>query len=312
MALGHNGQVWLEPQIPSMIVAGVALLTTIMVSLLGKGWFKLVPILCGIIAGYACSLIMDATGVTASMYQAFVDSAVDGKINGMGLAPWMDGTLISMASVSQAKLFAVPNFSMPTWSWEAILYVVPIAIAPAIEHFGDILAIGSISGKDYVKDPGIQNTMLGDGLATSLASMIGGPPNTTYSEVSGAVALTRAFNPAIMTWAAIVAVLLAFVGKLGGFLNTIPMPVMGGIMLLLFGAITVIGLNTLVRSQIDLLLPRNMVIVAIILVFGLGGMVLNIGITDLKGIGLGAIAGVVLNLVLPCKDCNEENDPAEL
>jgi uracil permease len=312
MALGHNGQVWIEPAVPSMIVAGVALLTTIMVSLLGKGWFKLVPILCGIIAGYTCSLIMDATGLTASMYQTFVDSAVDGKINGMGLAPWMDGTLVSMASVSQAKLFAVPNFSMPTWSWEAILYVVPIAVAPAIEHFGDILAISSISGKDYVKDPGIQNTMLGDGLATSMAAMLGGPPNTTYSEVSGAVALTRAFNPAIMTWAAIAAILLAFVGKLGGFLNTIPMPVMGGIMLLLFGAITVIGLNTLVRAQLDLLLPRNMVIVAIILVFGLGGMVLNIGITDLKGIGLGAIAGVVLNLVLPCKDCNDENDPAEL
>ncbi|WP_404823736.1 uracil-xanthine permease family protein [Pseudodesulfovibrio thermohalotolerans] len=224
----------------------------------------------------------------------------------------MDKTLISLAPVQNAKLFAIPNFSMPTWSWEAVLYVVPIAIAPAIEHFGDVLAIGSISGKDYVKDPGIQNTMLGDGLATSLACMLGGPPNTTYSEVSGAVALTRAFNPAIMTWAAITAILLAFVGKLGGFLNTIPMPVMGGIMLLLFGAITVIGLNTLVRAQLDLLLPRNMIIVAIIMVFGLGGMVLNIGITDLKGIGLGAIAGVVLNLLLPCKDCNEENDPAEL
>jgi len=312
MALGHNGQVWLEPQTPAMIVAGVSLLTTILISLLGRGWFKLVPILCGIVVGYACSLLMDATGLTASMYQTFVASAVDGKINGMGLAPWMDGTLVSLAPVSNAKLFAIPNFSMPTWSWEAILYVVPIAIAPAIEHFGDVLAISSISGKDYVKDPGIQNTMLGDGLATSLAAMLGGPPNTTYSEVSGAVALTRAFNPAIMTWAACAAILLAFVGKLGGFLNTIPMPVMGGIMLLLFGAITVIGLNTLVRSQIDLLLPRNMVIVAIILVFGLGGMVLNIGITDLKGIGLGAIAGVVLNLVLPCKDCNDENDPAEL
>jgi uracil permease len=312
MALGHNGQVWLEPQIPSMIVAGVALLTTIMFSLLGRGWFKLIPILLGITAGYTCSLILDATGMTASMYDSFVATAVDGKIGGMGIAPWMDKTLISLAPVQNAKLFAIPNFSMPTWSWEAVLYVVPIAIAPAIEHFGDVLAIGSISGKDYVKDPGIQNTMLGDGLATSLACMLGGPPNTTYSEVSGAVALTRAFNPAIMTWAAITAVLLAFVGKLGGFLNTIPMPVMGGIMLLLFGAITVIGLNTLVRAQLDLLLPRNMIIVAIIMVFGLGGMVLNIGITDLKGIGLGAIAGVVLNLILPCKDCNEENDPAEL
>jgi len=302
MALGHNGQVWLEPKTTSMIIAAVALLTTIMVSLLGKGWLKLIPILCGIAAGYICSLIMDATGISASLYQSFVDSAVQGKVAGMGFAPWMDGTLISFGTVTNAPLFAIPDFTFPTWSWEAILFVVPIAIAPAIEHFGDILAIGSISGKDYVEDPGIQNTMLGDGIATSIACMLGGPPNTTYSEVSGAVALTRAFNPAIMTWAAITAVLLAFVGKLGGFLGTIPMPVMGGIMLLLFGAITVIGLNTLVRAQLDLMQPRNMIIVAIIMVFGLGGMVLNIGITNLKGIGLGAIAGVVLNLILPGKD----------
>lgn len=301
MALGHNGAIWLVPKTSSMIVAGVALLTTILVSLLGRNWFKLVPILCGIGAGYACSLIMDATGVSASIYQSFVDSAVEGKVGGMGLAPWMSGSLISFGALKDAPIFAVPNFSFPTWSWEAILYVVPIAIAPAIEHFGDILAIGSISGKDYVKDPGIQNTMLGDGIATSVASMLGGPPNTTYSEVSGAVALTRAFNPAIMTWAAITAILLAFVGKLGGLLATIPMPVMGGIMLLLFGAITVIGLSTLVRSQLDLMQPRNMIIIAIIMVFGLGGMVLNIGVTDLKGIGLGAIAGVVLNLILPGK-----------
>ncbi|MBG0790843.1 MAG: uracil-xanthine permease [Desulfovibrionaceae bacterium] len=306
MALGHNGAVWIEPKAPSMIVAGVALLTTILFSLLGRGWFKLIPILCGIAAGYICSLLMDATGISASMYESFVASAVDGKVGGMAIAPWMDGTLISFASLKDAPIFAIPNFTFPTWSWEAILYVVPIAIAPAIEHFGDILAIGSISGKDYVKDPGIQNTMLGDGVATSFASMLGGPPNTTYSEVSGAVALTRAFNPAIMTWAAFTAILLAFVGKLGGLLNTIPMPVMGGIMLLLFGAITVIGLSTLVRSQLDLMQPRNMVIIAIIMVFGLGGMVLNIGVTDLKGIGLGAIAGVVLNLVLPGREAADK------
>ncbi|NDV18020.1 uracil permease [Pseudodesulfovibrio sp. JC047] len=301
MSLGHNGMVWIEAKNPSMIIAGVALLTTVLTSLLGKGWFKLIPILCGITAGYACALIMDATGITASMQQTFMASAVDGKIAGMGIAPWMDDTFISFATVKDAPWFALPNFSMPTWDLDAILFVVPIAIAPAIEHFGDVLAIGSISGKDYVEDPGIQNTMLGDGVATSVACMLGGPPNTTYSEVSGAVALTRAFNPAIMTWAAITAILLAFVGKLGGLLGTIPMPVMGGIMLLLFGAITVIGLSTLVRSQLDLMQSRNMIIVSIIMVFGLGGMVLNIGITDLKGIGLGAIAGVILNLVLPGK-----------
>ena len=152
-----------------------------------------------------------------------------------------------------------------------------------------------------MKDPGIQNTMLGDGIATSFASMLGGPPNTTYSEVTGAVALTRAFNPAIMTWAAITAILLAFVGKLGGLLNTIPVPVMGGIMLLLFGAITVIGLSTITRARVDLMESRNMIIVAMIMVTGLGGMVLNVGVTDLKGIGLGAILGVILNLILPQK-----------
>jgi uracil permease len=302
MSLGHNGSIWLEPKIPSMIVAGIALGTTVLVSLLGKKWLKLIPILCGIGAGYASALIMDAIGITASMHASFLGSAVEGKVAGMGIAPWMDGNFISFASLKDAPWFAVPNFTAPTWDIDAILFVLPIAIAPAIEHFGDILAIGSISGKDYVKDPGIENTMLGDGVATSVACMLGGPPNTTYSEVSGAVALTRSFNPAIMTWAAITAILLAFVGKLGGLLGTIPMPVMGGIMLLLFGAITVIGLSTLVRSQLDLMQPRNMIIIAIIMVFGLGGMVLNVGFTDLKGIGLGAIAGVILNLILPGKE----------
>jgi uracil permease len=142
-------------------------------------------------------------------------------------------------------------------------------------------------------------------VATSLAAVLGGPPNTTYSEVSGAVALTRAFNPGIMTWAAITAIVLAFVGKLGAFLGTIPTPVMGGIMILLFGAITVIGINTLVRAGNDLMLPRNLAVVAIILVVGIGGMTFDLVSVKLGGIGLAGIVGVVLNLVLPCKDCND-------
>ncbi len=141
--------------------------------------------------------------------------------------------------------------------------------------------------------------MLGDGLATSIASMLGGPPNTTYSEVSGAVALTRVFNPAIMTWASITAILLAFVGKLGALLQTIPVPVMGGIMLLLFGAIMVIGLNSLVKAGQDLTEPRNMAIVALIMVFGIGGMSFSAGEFTLRGIGLAGILGVTLNLLLP-------------
>ena len=144
--------------------------------------------------------------------------------------------------------------------------------------------------------------MLGDGIATMAACLLGGPPNTTYSEVTGAVTLTRAFNPAVMTWAALCAILLSMVAKVGAFLSCIPAPVMGGIMILLFGAIMVVGLNTLVRAGQDLLRPRNMVIVALIIIFGVGGMQVSIGGFKLAGIGLAAVTGVVLNLLLPQDD----------
>jgi uracil permease len=201
--------------------------------------------------------------------------------------------------VLKAPWFAVPNFVTPEWNLDAILFIVPVAIAPAIEHVGGILAIGSVTGKNYLEDPGIDRTLFADSIATMVATSVGGPPCTTYAEVTGAIALTRAFNPAILTWAAITAVCLAFVGKLGALLTTIPSPVMGGIMVLLFGAITVVGMNSLVRAGQDLMVPRNMAVVAIILVFGLGGMAFNVGEFSLQGIGLAGITGVLLNLVLP-------------
>jgi uracil permease len=292
MASGRtgDGSAWLVPETTAYIIAGVALSVTILISLLGRGWFKLVPILGGITAGYATSFILDISGFTSSTQAAF---------NPGTLQNWTSPALISMQKVAESPWFAIPDFTFPVWNLEAILFIVPIAIAPAIEHFGDVLAISGITGKDYVKDPGIKNTLLGDGVATSMAAMLGGPPNTTYSEVSGAVALTRSFNPAIMTWAAITAILLAFVGKLGGFLNTIPVPVMGGIMVLLFGAIAVIGINTLVQAGTDLMEPRNLAIVAIILVFGIGGMNFDLAIVKLGGIGLAGVIGVLLNLILP-------------
>jgi uracil permease len=207
--------------------------------------------------------------------------------------------LIDLTPIAEAPWFAVPNFVLPQWNLQAIFFIVPVAIAPAIEHFGDILAIGHVTGKDYLDKPGIHRTMFGDGLATSLASVLGGPPNTTYSEVTGAVTLTRIYNPAIMTWAAIFAILLAFIGKIGAILQTIPVPVMGGIMVLLFGAITVVGLNTLVKTGEDLTEPRNLIIVALILVFGIGGMAFSVSEFTLRGIGLAGIVGVILNLILP-------------
>ena len=294
MASGRTGDgtAWLVPESTALIIAGISLVVTILVSLLGKGIFKLIPILCGIAAGYTTSLILDASGFSAATQAAFDPGT---------LQNWTAPALISMQKVANAPWFALPEFTFPSWNLEAILFIVPVAIAPAIEHFGDVLAISGITGKDYVEDPGIQNTLLGDGLATSLAGFLGGPPNTTYSEVSGAVALTRSFNPAIMTWAAITAILLAFIGKLGGFLNTIPVPVMGGIMVLLFGAIAVIGIGTLVRAGTDLMEPRNLAIVAIILVFGIGGMSFDLTVVKLGGIGLAGVVGVLLNLLLPGK-----------
>jgi uracil permease len=268
MALGKtgDGSIQLIPQGPAMFISMVSLGTTIFASLMGRGIVKLIPILLGISVGYVTSILF-----------GYVDFSP--VLN----APWL----------------AVPAFTFPEWNLEAILFIVPVAIAPAIEHVGDVLAIGSVTNKNYLDKPGVHRTLLGDGLATSLASMLGGPPNTTYSEVTGAVALTKAFNPGIMTWAAITAIALAFVGKLGALLQTIPVPVMGGIMILLFGAIVVVGMNSLVRAGKDLMDPRNMAIVAIILVFGIGGMAFHAGEFTIKGIGLAGIVGVVLNLVLP-------------
>jgi uracil permease len=292
MAMGRtgDGSAWLVPEPTAMVVAGVSLATTALVALLGRGWLKLIPILVGILAGYLCALVLDLTGLTATLQASFDPGQ---------LQNWTAPALISMAPVAERAWFAVPDFVFPEWSWAAIFFIVPVAIAPAIEHFGDVLAIGSITGKDYLEDPGVQNTMLGDGLATSLASFLGGPPNTTYSEVSGAVALTKAFNPAIMTWAALCAILLSFVGKIGAILATIPVPVMGGIMILLFGMITVVGINTLVKSGKDLTTPRNLIIVAVILVSGIGGMKFTAGAFAIEKIGLAGILGLLLNLILP-------------
>jgi uracil permease len=268
MAMGKSGDgsIVIVPFDQAIIISMIALFITILVSLLGKGMFKLVPILLGIIGGYLVSL-----------YFGIVD----------------------FSGIAKASWFAMPNFTAPEFNWQAIIFILPIAIAPAIEHIGDMLAISNVTKQDYLKNPGLKNTLLGDGLATSLASLFGGPPNTTYSEVTGAVTVTKAYNPAIMTWAAICVILLAFVGKLGAILATIPVPVMGGIMLLLFGIIATLGMSTLSKANIDFSCPRNMAIVSMILVFSIGGMTFNFGGVPFAGIGLGAIVGVFLNLVLP-------------
>jgi uracil permease len=207
--------------------------------------------------------------------------------------------VIDTSQVAAAPWLALPAFVAPELHWGAILYIVPVALAPAIEHIGGVVAIGSVTGKDFIKKPGLHRTLLGDGLATSAAGLLGGPPNTTYAEVTGAVMLTKNYNPKIMTWAACFAIGLAFVGKFGTALQSIPVPVMGGILCLLFGSIAVVGLNTLIRHQVDLSEARNLIIVSVTLVFGIGGMVMGNSDFALSGISLCAISALVLNLVLP-------------
>jgi uracil permease len=268
MALGKSGDGALQLVDPSiaLFISMAALATTVLVSLLGKGVLKLIPILIGLTVGYALSL---AFGI------------------------------VDFSAVEKSPWFAMPSFVFPVFHWEAILFILPIAIAPAVEHIGDITAISNITGKNFLAKPGLKRTLLGDGLATSAAAMLGGPPNTTYSEVTGAVALTKSFNPVIMTWAAFFAIALSFMGKTGAILSTIPVPVMGGIMVLLFGTIAVIGLRTLITAQVDLSTSKNLAIVAVVLVFGLGGMHFSFGSFQLKGIALAAIAAILLNLFLP-------------
>ena len=250
----------------AMLVATVSFLTTVLSAILVRGFLRLLPILFGIIAGYIVALPIGLVDFTP-----------------IGAAPWL-----------QIPSFVAPSFSLP-----AILLILPVAIAPAIEHIGDVLAISSVTNNDYLRDPGIHRTLLGDGLATTIAAFLGGPPNTTYSEVTGAVALTRAFNPAIMTWAAIMAIALSFFGKLGAILQTIPVPVMGGILIVLFGTIVIVGMQSTLVSAETLLQPRNLAIAGSILILGVGGISINIGAFALEGIGLSSIIGVLLNLLLP-------------
>ena len=253
-------------------LAIVALTTTVAVSLFGKGLLRLIPIFAGIVVGYLTAVIFDEV---------------------------VAADLVDFQPIRDASWFALPDFVRPEFCWEAIIYMIPVAIAPVIEHIGDMYAINEVTGKDFVKDPGLHRTMLGDGLACVAASFIGGPPVTTYSEVTGAISLTKIAEPGILRIAAIFGILFSVLGKVSALLKTIPQAVLGGIMLLLFGTIAAVGVNSLIKNRVDLGNTRNLVIVSIILILGIGGAELSIGTFTIGGIGLSAVVGVLLNLILP-------------
>ena len=210
--------------------------------------------------------------------------------------------VVDFTPVAEAKWFGLPNFTLPKFSAMGISVMVPIAIVTMVEHFGDILAVGNVVGKDFIKDPGIHRTLWGDGIATSVAALIGGPANTTYSENTGAVALTGATNPIIMRIAACFAIVLALIPKFTALIGTIPGPVIGGISILLFGMISSIGVKNMVDAQVNLANPKLLIISAAMLVLGLGGAEFNLGPVHLSGLGLAAIVGIILNLILRPKD----------
>jgi len=252
------------------VLAIISLLTAIVVLTFGKGLLKLVPVVCGIIVGYVVAVCMG---------------------------------LVDFSAVSAAPWFALPNsiahFQLPQFAWEPFVFMIPVAIAPVIEHIGDVYVVSAVADKDFVKDPGLHRTMLGDGLACLAASIFGGPPVTTYSEVTGAMQITRVTHPQVIRIAAGTAIIFSVIGKLSAILQSIPSAVLGGIMLLLFGTIASVGIQNLINHKVDLNQTRNIIIVSVTLTLGIGGAVLNFGSFSMSGIGLSAVVGVLLNLLLP-------------
>jgi uracil permease len=259
VAIGNAGKNWL--------IALIVLIVVAYVNLYVRGFMKLLPVISGIVVGYAVSL---AAGI------------------------------VDFKPVVEAGWVGMPQFTWPVFNPAAIGLIAPVAIATMVEHVGDILAVGATVEQDFVKDPGLHLTLIGDGIGTSLAGIFGGPANTTYSENTGVLALTRVWKPEVMRIAAVMAIILSFVPKLGAAIRTIPEPVIGGISIVLFGMIASIGVRTVVENRVDFKTPRNLLISSVILVVGIGGAVVKIwGGIQLGGMGLAAILGIILNQVLP-------------
>ncbi len=252
------------------LLAIITLIVIIAVSTFAKGFLKLVPVIIGLITGYIAAIFLNA---------------------------------VDFSGVSEASWFGVPNFALPEFNFEAIVIIIaPIAFVTIVEHIGDVLAMSNVINRDLAIDPGLTKTLTGDGLATSLSAMFGGPANTTYSQNTGVLALTKIFDPVVMRIAAVFAILIGLIPKLNALTASIPKPVIGGAVIILFGMIASIGAKTLVENKVDFSDTRNMIIIAVILVFGLGGAIIEfeIGLVKIKlvGMALAAIIGILLNLIL--------------
>lgn len=266
------------------LIAIVTLAVVIVISIFTRGFFKLVPVLIGLASGYAASIIYDLI-VRPETHLVNFQKIVD--------ADW----------ISRFWDFSGSFFVLPKFELGAILLIAPVALVAFMEHIGDITTNGTVVGKDFLRDPGLHRTLLGDGLATMFAGLIGGPANTTYSENTGVLAVTKIYDPLILRITACFAIILGLFGKFGAVLQTIPAPVMGGVSILLFGMIASIGVRSLAEADLDFSHSRNLIVVALILVVGIG---LNDGVTigniTISGLFLAVLIGAVVNLILPAED----------
>lgn len=248
-------------------LALIVLATVIIVSIFAKGFFKLIPIISGVVVGYVAALAMG---------------------------------LIKAAPIIEAHWLAIPPFMLPKFSLTAAMIIAPIALVTIMEHVGEVTINGAVVGKDFLKDPGLNRTLLGDALATSFAGLVGGPDCTTYAENNAVLAMTKVYDPFILRIAAFLAIAMAFSGKFSAIINGVPTAVMGGISLILFGMIATIGIRSIAEAGVDFVKSRNLIIASIILVLGIGGVAINFTPNlQLAGMSLAAIVGVILNKILP-------------
>ena len=267
------------------LLAIIAFAIIVIFNIWGKGMWKIIPILLGIAGAYAVALILHFCGITNP-----------------------DGSAIfNFAEVSKASWVNVPPFEFCKFDLTAILAMAPIAIASMMEHIGDISAISATVGENYVEDPGLHRTLIGDGLATSLSALVGGPANTTYGENTGVLELSRVHDPKVIRLAAIYAVVLSFIPKFAGIISTLPAAIVGGVSFILYGMIAAIGVRNVVENKVDFTKSRNLIIAATILVCGLGfssGLTFQIAGTSitLTGLAIAAIMGVLLNAILPGRE----------
>lgn len=251
---------------PGVMVALLTLAFAVGASLMTRGFMSTIPVLVAVVGGYLVSVLLG---------------------------------LVDFTPVREAAWFGVPQFTAPRFDWSAIMVIAPVAIVTMAEHLGDVFVLSTITGRNFYEKPGLHRTLLGDGLASALAGLFGGPPNTTYGENVGVMAITRVFSVRVIAFAATLALGMSFVPKLGALIQSIPTPVMGGVAIVLFGVIAASGVRTLVESRLDFSHKRNLIIPSVILVVGIGGAVLQLGPFQLQGMALAAVVGVVLNLVLP-------------